>query len=727
MHDEGGPARPRLRLGDVDRAALDRLTRAAAAACGAPVALLSLLDGPEQHVLSQRSDHAPLPERFPAVADLCGRVAAQARPVAVEDVRRLGGATDPARLEAHGVRAYLGEPLLAPGGGVLGVLCVVDRLPHGWTEDDAQVLRDLAASAVSEVSLRASLREARRSRETTRSVLATAMDAVVVMDARGRVTEWNRAAEVSFGWAREEALGVPLSSLVVPPEMRAGHDAGVARNAQQEPSGRFGRRLELEAVRRDGSRLPVELTMTRSDVDGEPRFTGYLRDISERRALEDRLAHLAYHDPLTGLLNRAALERDLADVLAAAQERGEQVALLYLDVDDFKDINDAHGHGAGDRLLAHVADVLRAEAPAGSLIARHGGDEFMVVLHGPGVGPEHAVAVTAALRAGLAAPLVGTGEQVRDGVGASLGVSLYPSDAQDAVELLAHADAAMYRAKRAGRGGAAVYDARTDDPTARLSLLARLRRALADGALELHYQPIVDLRTGAVVGVESLARWEDPLHGRVGPDVFVPLAESGGLVVALGELVVDRAVAQLAAWRGQGLDVGVVTVNVSARHLRHGPLLETLDAAVARHSVPYDRVAVELTESAVMEDPERTVPVLQGLRERGVPVSVDDFGTGYSSLGRLLHLPVDGLKLDRSFVDPLPDPRAGAVVEAVARLAEGLGLYGVAEGIETAEQQRLLVRAGWRYGQGYHLARPLPPERLAAWARPRQPAPSPAS
>jgi EAL domain-containing protein (putative c-di-GMP-specific phosphodiesterase class I) len=273
----------------------------------------------------------------------------------------------------------------------------------------------------------------------------------------------------------------------------------------------------------------------------------------------------------------------------------------------------------------------------------------------------------------------------------------------------------MYRAKRDGRRLAAVYDVRSDDASRRLSLLARLRRAIAREELGLHFQPLLDLGTGVPESAECLARWEDRVHGRVAPDVFVELAESGGLVVALGELVVHRAAAQLAAWDAAGVRVPALAVNISARHLRNGALLDTIDSALAAHGLEHRRLVVELTESAVMEDADRTMPVLRALRERGVSVSVDDFGTGYSSLARLLHLPVDVIKLDRTFIAPLPDPRALALVEAVQRLGQGLGLSTVAEGVETAAQLRQLQQIGYRYGQGYHIARPMPADQFELW------------
>jgi EAL domain-containing protein (putative c-di-GMP-specific phosphodiesterase class I) len=273
----------------------------------------------------------------------------------------------------------------------------------------------------------------------------------------------------------------------------------------------------------------------------------------------------------------------------------------------------------------------------------------------------------------------------------------------------------MYRAKRTGGGHVVRYAQASDDTRRRMELTTKLRRALADGSIDVHYQPIVDLRTGALRKVEALARWTDPEEGPVSPGVFIPLAEASKQIIALGEAVIEKVAAQLAAWDAEGLFVPCAAVNVSAAHLRHDRLLETIDASLARHALDPARFEVEFTESAVMDDFGRTTTLIKDLRSRGIGVAIDDFGTGHSSLARLRDLPVDTVKLDRSFIAPLPEQAAQALVDAFLRLARGLSLHTVAEGVETTEQRDRLLTAGCDAAQGYLFARPMPAHEVPAW------------
>ena len=474
---------------------------------------------------------------------------------------------------------------------------------------------------------------------------------------------------------------------------------------------------------------PYELALAGQDVTREVEAVGrywrtsyvpvdggalvVARDVTDHWELLRHVEALSERDPLTGMLNRSGLKSGLDVVLDEAERAGHRVALLYADVDDFKDVNESLGHSVGDELLASLAQRVVAALPGAALLARQGGDEFLAVVTGPELDEAAIARHSEALLRHLSTPL-SVGEVDLD-LTASIGVSLYPDDAASATELLAHADSAMYRAKRTGGGHVVRYASASDDTRRRMALTTKLRRALADGNIDVHYQPIVDLRTGALRKVEALARWTDPEEGPVSPGVFIPLAEASKQIIALGEAVLGKVVAQLAAWDRQGLHVPCAAVNVSAAHLRHDRLLATIDASLARHRLDPARLEVEFTESAVMDDFVRTTALIRDLRSRGIGVAIDDFGTGHSSLARLRDLPVDTVKLDRSFIAPLPEVAAQALVDAFLRLARGLSLHTVAEGVETAEQRDQLLTAGCDAAQGYLFARPMPADDVPGW------------
>ena len=667
------------------------------------------------------------------------------------------------------------------------------------------------------------------------AMLEAALDCIVTMDADGLVVDFNAAAERTFGYGREEARGRRLGDLIVPPELRERHEAGIERHLGTGSTAVLGRRLEMQAMRRDGSRIPVELTVTRTDIDGEPLFIAFLRDLSglraaqaaledaearlrvteaqvstivefapmvlfaldadgfftlsEGRALEllnlepgevvgrsvfdvyagmpqiaaavrsalagqhvsqlmevgelvfdvtyspvaDRhaggpavigvatdvtsrhrseqeLAHFAFHDRLTGLANRALLEERLDVAVERARKPRTTVALLNLDLDDFKTVNDSLGHAAGDELLCAIARRLEHRVAAAHLLTRHGGDEFMLLLEDlPGDGRAVAEAVAAELLEELRLPFRVGGAALQ--VGASVGISLYPADALDAADLLKHADAAMYQAKRAGRGRHALYRAADDTATRRLELTGRLRSALAEGQLELHFQPVYGLAGGRISGAEALVRWNDPERGMVSPAEFIPLAEDTGLIEPIGEWVLDAACRQARAWRDAGIELEV-GVNASPLELTAPGFAHRVADRMRAHGLGPGALMVEIIESALSE-PVAVAPVLARLDELGVRVAIDDFGAGFSSLTRLRNLTVHVLKLDRSFLAGVPeDDRGGAFITAILRLARELDLDVVAEGIETEAQLGYLRGAGAAFGQGFHLARPMPAAEL---------------
>ncbi len=413
-------------------------------------------------------------------------------------------------------------------------------------------------------------------------------------------------------------------------------------------------------------------------------------------------------DELTGLPNRREFGQQLRAHLARAGARGEPLALLIIDIDRFKELNDALGHHAGDAVLAQIGPRLRAVLRPDDVLARLGGDEFAVLLPGARSAEEIGHRIALALEDRFAV------EGIDVQVVASVGIAVFPEHGRDADTLLQRADVAMYQAK-SSRSGHAFYARELDRNTrARLELVGRLRDAVSLEQLVVHYQPIVDLATGAVTEVEALVRWQHPERGLLPPGEFVPLAEQTGVMRELTDHVLETALAQGARWREGGLDIGVA-VNVSASTLLEPDWVDAVKAALARWSTPPAHLRIEITEDALLVDQERALAVARALGNAGVGVSVDDFGTGYSSLGLLKQLAVDELKIDRTFVDTaLEDPADAAIVQAVAGLARKLGLRVVAEGVEDEATLRAVAAWGATYAQGYYLSRPVPAAELTA-------------
>ena len=456
------------------------------------------------------------------------------------------------------------------------------------------------------------------------------------------------------------------------------------------------------------------------DANGEPMYwRGFLVDVTEQKKAEEQVAFLAYHDALTGLPNRAMFKEFLEVALARAKRHGQAVGVLFLDLDGFKLVNDSLGHGAGDELLCQAAERLRSATREPDLIARQGGDEFLLLLadldRDPIDGPDPlqvaesvATRVTEVMREPF---VVGETELY---VSASVGISLYPRDATDGEDLLKNADTAMYQSKNGGPGGYVVFADTSTDALTKLSLRTRLRKAVEEERWVLHYQLILDLATGEARGAEALVRWRDPNGGLIPPGEFIPLAEEMGVIEAIGDWVISELARQDAIWRAQGLEMEV-SFNLSPRQLWQPHLAERVLEVLEGSSIPPETVIVEITESTAMTDPDRTKRILGELHMRGLRIALDDFGTGHSSLGRLKHLPVDMLKVDRSFIHDLSvSEDAASMVRAIVQLAHSMGMQAIAEGIETAEQHRFLVEQGCGLGQGFLFARPMPGNDIAA-------------
>ncbi len=450
------------------------------------------------------------------------------------------------------------------------------------------------------------------------------------------------------------------------------------------------------------------------DLGRPARMVGICWDITERRAIEEQLAHQALHDPLTKLPNRALLVDRVDQALSGLARHQGMIGLLFLDIDNFKVINDSLGHAAGDAVLVCVADRLVSLVPPGDTVARFGGDEFVVLCEALGH-PAEAMHLAERLREAVSAPIQTSESEVV--VTISTGIALSGSYEDTSGDLLRDADAAMYRAKRGGRSQSVLFaTTMREEAMARLETEVELRRALAAQDLRLHYQPVVDLVTGQVLGFEALLRWQHRTRGLVMPGEVVPIAEETGLIVPVGEWVLEQACQQLVEWhrefpRAHPLSMAV---NLSGVQLARPEFTERLEQVLERTGVDRSALYLEITESVLMRDAEQTLAVLDQLKRLGVRLSVDDFGTGYSSLSYLKRFPVDVLKIDRSFVDGLgSDPDDLAIVQAILALAASLGMTTVAEGIATPTNLETLRALGCETGQGFLLAHPLPPEDIA--------------
>ncbi|MDB5849866.1 MAG: hypothetical protein JWP29_3618 [Rhodoferax sp.] len=550
-----------------------------------------------------------------------------------------------------------------------------------------------------------SQRQQDRWHAVVQAAFAHSSEAQLVSDAQNRIVAVNQAFTRLTGYGLDEVLGRN------PRLLASGHTPRTTFEAMWAAlAGHGAWQGEVIDRRKDGSVYPkwLSITMLR-DAQGEPgHYLASFTDVSQQKASAAQIERLAFSDGLTGLHNRAGLQRTLAQVLGTARRLHQAVAVLSLDVDQFKAVNDSLGHDAGDGLLVDVARRLLGGVRAGDAVARLGGDEFVVVLADIGDAATAAWFADRILFA-LAQPYL-LGERPVHST-ASVGVALYPDDGTDGDTLLKSDDAAMYHAKGQGRDNVQFFTARMHRETSdRLQLDHELRVALQQRQFELHYQPQLDSRTGLVMGVEALVRWRHPERGLVPPMTFIPVAEANGLILPLGEWVLDEACRQLRAWRDAGVDTLTMSVNLSAHQLRSRKLLTFVVLTLEQHGLQGEDLQLEITESAVMEDPGASIGQLRALRDLGVRLSIDDFGTGHSSLSYLKLLPIHSLKLDKSFVHDIEtDPHDVAICTATITLARNLGLTVVGEGVETEAQRHFLAEHLCDFLQGYLFCKPLPP------------------
>ena len=578
-----------------------------------------------------------------------------------------------------------------------------------WIWERDTIVRDEDGRASHTEGVMVDITQRKLSDDRAQHYLDVAGTILLVLRTDQTVELLNRHGRELLGYEDNELLGRDWYDVVVPEDDREARRANFQRVLHDGERFTYHRG---DVLTRTGERRTIAWrnTLLRDAAGAVVGILASGEDITERLRAEEEISRLAYFDPLTGLPNRTQLEGELRRCVSRCARSGRAVALLLVDLDNFKLVNDSFGHGAGDRLLRRIAGRLRGIEGAG-MLARLGGDEFLILL--PELeGDAEAAARDAAdeVSARLAEPFKVSGAAFH--VHASIGISLYPDDAQAPVELLQHADMAMYQSKGRGRAASTVYAQVEQDPLERLSLPARLRRAIAGDELVLHYQPIVELQTGRLASMEALLRWNDPDRGLVYPDDFIPAAEEMSLLEPIGDWVVDAIARQLLEWRGEGLQPHV-SFNVSPRQLHRPDFGAELAAHLQELQIDPAWLTMELTESATLREPERIGPILRELDEGGLRLAIDDFGAGWSSLSRLRLLPVHTLKIDRSFLREIPDdPEAGAIVDAVIALADALGMDTVAEGVETRVQALFLAAQGCRFAQGRWFGDPVPAAEL---------------
>ena len=538
-------------------------------------------------------------------------------------------------------------------------------------------------------------------------------EAVICTDVGGKVTFLNPVAEKLTGWSLQDAAGRPMVDVfqVLDATTRETTPNPMEMAVDQNRIVHLPSNCIL--VRRDGHEVPIEDCVAPiHDLEGEVAGAVIVfRDVSAARAMAAQIAHTAQHDFLTGLPNRMLLNDRVGQAIAAAERHEKQVAVLFLDLDGFKHINDSLGHPTGDRLLQSIAWRLVECVRGADTVSRQGGDEFVVLLSELEQPEDAAHTARRMLQVVAEAHSI---DQHDLHVTTSIGVSVYPDDGLDAETLIKNADTAMYQAKENGRQSYRFFKpAMNVRAVERQSIEESLRRALERNEFALHYQPKIDLRTGAITGAEALLRWTHPTHGLVSPARFIPVAEDCGLILPIGAWVLREACAQARAWVDAGLPVATMAVNVSAMEFRNESFLKNLTAILAGTGFDPRSLELELTESVLMRHAESTASILQSVRERGVQVAVDDFGTGYSSLSYLRKFPVDALKIDQSFVRQISGGEDTTIVTAVIAMARSLKLRVVAEGVETVGELTFLRAHQCDEAQGYYFSRPVSPQQFA--------------
>jgi diguanylate cyclase (GGDEF)-like protein/PAS domain S-box-containing protein len=555
-------------------------------------------------------------------------------------------------------------------------------------------------------------------------------DVIFVTDMNMKYTYISPSVKIMRGYEPEEVLKQTLSDAFASSSVDAAMKAisEIMELEKSEDKDSISRTLQLEIKRKDGTAVWTEtkFSFVRDKKKRTVGILGVSRDITERKLAEERIQYLATHDTLTGLPNRMMFSQMLNQAIKSAQRHKRQFAVLFIDLDRFKIINDTMGHEAGDQLLLEMAgrfkqslravDIVSRLEEKNDVVGRLGGDEFIILIEEVTESSQPAIVAQKVLNAAIK-PMVIMGEECR--VTASIGISIYPKDGEDEQTLMKNADMAMYFAKEEGKNNYQFCSGNTQSQAfERFSIETNLRRALERNELYLDYQAKLDFKTGMITGVEALLRWQNPSLGSVTPTQFIPVAEETGLIVPIGRWVMKTACAQNVAWQRQGLPNVCVAVNLSLRQLMDEHLIEDIKSALYDSDMAPNLLELEITESMVMHNTERMIKVLARIKEIGVRLALDDIGTGYSSLAQIKHFPIDTLKVDRSFIRNLPqDSEDKAIIEAIIAMGRTLSLTVVAEGVETMAQNHFLRELICDEMQGFYFSKPIAPDKFAELLR----------
>ncbi len=696
--------------------AFDRITRLAAQLLNVPIALVSLVDANRQWFKSKVGLEATQTARD---ISFCGHALFEEEPLLISDaLADPRFADNPLVTGPPFIRFYGGVPLSALDGHVIGTLCVVDRIARVLSEAERSALVDLARMVEEQIQRReitlasAKLLDTLRdSEERHRQLVEHAPEAYLVNDGTA-IRFINQAGLRLLGAERvDQIVGMSLFEIVAPEY----HQAVRNRAAQALQTMRPNLPMEMKWVRMDGTMVDVETNTVSYNTNGKVHIQIVARDNTIRKQYKNELEQLATRDVLTGLPNRAVLRDRLEQGIARWGRQQQGAVIAFLNLDHFKNINDAFGHSTGDQVLTTIGKVLEGSVRKNDTVARIGNDEFVLILEG--INEAELKELLKRLVDNIGQPIKALREEIT--VSCSVGYSRFPTDGATADALLNAADTAMYRAKDLGRATISCYEPEMQSVMSeRMTMERRLRLALTQHEFVLHYQPKVDLRSGKVVGLEALVRWLHPELGLIAPVRFIPVAEETGLIVAMGEWILRTACEQAVAWQQAGFADMPVAVNLSARQFLQPDIVARVNEIVQASGLAPALLELELTESLSMDSPERTISVLGELKALGITLTIDDFGTGYSNLSYLKRFPLDKLKLDQSFVrDLAQSSEALAISQAIITLAHSLHLKVVAEGVESREQLAMLAQQGCDELQGFYFSKALPADLCTALLR----------
>jgi len=614
---------------------------------------------------------------------------------------------------AYELRSAAAFPLIKKGG-VVGSLVIYSDQPDCFDEQFTGLISEIANAvsfALDDID-RENLRRAadqalRDSEQRYHLVMEGAGDAIVLMDSDGKIVEVNRRAMEQFGYSREELINMSVRELF-PAELQG------AIQRRFENIVETGQTIDSSTViiRKDQTTFPVDAVESRVELWGKQMVLSIFRDVSERKAAEERIHYLAYHDSLTGLPNRTLLIDRLEQAIREAHRHNNMVGVIFIDLDNFKTVNDTLGHDFGDELLQSAAMRIRTSLRDSDTVARLGGDEFIVLITNPD-SPSDVAVVAQKIIQSMCIPFVISGHTFH--ITCSIGMSIYPRDGQDSGVLLRTADEALYQVKKEGRNRSAFHTPEMHAAAIEhVRLENDLREALRKNQFILHYQPQVNLQTGRIIGAEALIRWQHPERGMILPSKFIPLAEEKGLILAMGNWILHEACQQNRRWQLAGMPIVPVSVNLSAVQCREASLTEAIRRVLKDTGLDPQYLELEITESTLMAQTESLRARMIEIKGCGIHFALDDFGTGYSSLSYLTRFPIDALKIDRSFIrDMIDDPKDLAVVDTVVNLAENLQLRTVAEGVERIEQITLLKLLGCQSIQGFYFSKAVAADEFA--------------